>query len=209
MKIAPFLLLLFSLQIVSLSQQSPFEKPPDVEILKFRWAEATLDKASNTRSPDSVLDASQRTPQRPDTYPSPNGPRGPIKRVPTPDGTRPKSEIVKYTFFLSIKNAGVKTVARVQWACILLPKDSTEEPFREVFESKATIEPGNKKRLQETSLLVRNLTAKKNAAKAKLPTRSSFTGEDTILHIDYADGSSWDKPVNIPTFPTRKQRVTP
>src|SRR5437764_5582888 len=63
MKALSILLLFFSLSIVSTSQTpSTSEKPPDVEILKFSWAEAPSRNLAGNTFP--VLDASQRAPDR-------------------------------------------------------------------------------------------------------------------------------------------------
>jgi hypothetical protein len=173
-----------------LTSQVPANAPPGLEILKHSWTTAAPTGA-RSRPASGITNASERTPERPDVYPNTvkgeAGEKGLIKRVPDPKSTAAKVEFITITLTLTVRNTGTKTIEKIGWHYRLLSNDPAAESITGSFETKARVLPGKKARLQEATLFIRNLEAKQ-----KLPSHSSFMDEIIIVHVGYADGSSWD-----------------
>ena len=183
------------------------ERPSDVEITKFSWAEV----------PSKVLIAPSSAPVAVSTSPvsstgtrvlaDPNakGEAGPAD-VLNPSGiTQPfprsapenSRDFMAYKFSISVKNTGNKTITGVKWAYFFEPKDSMHEGLAYLFASQTKIEPRKEKTLNDS--LASNTGS---GTTIKLPSKRNQTFFDervAILRLDYADGTSWQSTAEVGT----------
>jgi tetratricopeptide (TPR) repeat protein len=169
------------------------EKPSDVQILKFSWAE-TPSKVLIAESAAVPVNAApvSATGTRVLGDPNAKNPAGPAE-IMDPSGTSlPPSksrantrDIIDYKFTASVKNTGSKTIVSVKWVYYFNPKDLAHERLAYLFNTKMEIKPGKEKTLND--VVTPN-------AQIKLPSKFNhglYTERIAILRLDYADGSSW------------------
>ena len=181
----------------ALSHSRP-EKPVDVEIIKFNWAEtpARLLVPSEgaipmTTSPVSssgtrvLADPNAKGEPGPGEILNPSG-------ITAPPPSRPSAEtkeFIAYKFSVSIRNRGTKTIVGVNWAYFFDPKDAAREGLAYLFTSKTKIPPGKEKTLNDS------LNSPRGAnVSTKLPSKHNqvlFNERVAILRLDYDDGTSW------------------
>jgi tetratricopeptide (TPR) repeat protein len=173
------------------------EKPADVEIIKFNWAEAParllVPSASAipvTTSPVSpsgtrvLADPNAKGEPGPGEILNPSGITAPPSRP-----SAETKEFIAYRFSVSIRNRGTKTIVGVKWAYFFDPKDATREGLAYRFTSKTNIPPGKEKTLNDS---LNSPTGPK--VSTKLPSKHNqalFNERVAILRLDYADGTSW------------------
>ena len=176
------------------------EKPVDIEISKFGWAEAPSQVliASSPAIPMTTSTVSA-TGTRVLADPNAKGQPGPgeilnpsgITAAPSTAPSETK-EFIAYKFSASIRNTGSKTIVGVRWAYFFDPKDAAREGFAYLFTSKTNIPPGKEKTLNDS---LGSKTGPK--ASTKLPSKHNqalFNERVAILRLDYADGTSWQGP---------------
>ena len=176
----------------------PHEKPVDIEVIKFSWAEApskvlinsSSDAIPMTTSPVSptgtrvLADPNVKGQPGPGEILNPSGITAPPAR--SPSETR---EIIAYKFSTSIRNTGNKTIVGVKWAYFFDPKDATKEGLAYLFTSKTNVPPGKEKTLNES---LNSQPGPK--VSTKLPSKHNqalFSERVAILRLDYDDGTSW------------------
>lgn len=188
MKAVLVLLLLLTLAVVSFSQTNlTSDKPADIAVLKFSWAELSP-KVRSGGSSDNRVDVSMSGSAARSAEENSKSRAVDLSSSRYPSRSD-KLKTVRYQFSLSIKNNGSKTIQAIRWGYFLYPKDQTAEPARWWFTTKAKIEPGKKKTLEGTSFLMGE------PLKVKMPssaTRSSFNEKVVIVQVDYTDGSTWE-----------------
>jgi Flp pilus assembly protein TadD len=173
------------------------EKPADIEIVKFSWAEV----------PSILLNATPGSVPVPYSNVSPTGLRvladprdkgdpGPgvlldpaVSQPSAPAPSRNTRPLKENRFTVLIKNIGSKTIAAVRWGYFFYPKDPANEVVAYVFLTKTSIAPGKQKSLTDS---VNGMGLP--ASHAKTNTRSTpalFNERVEILRLEYADGSTW------------------
>lgn len=174
------------------------DKPVDVEIIKFGWAEApskvliasSADAIPMTTSPVSpsgtrvLADPNAKGEPGPGEILNPSGITAPPARA-----SSETREFIAYKFSISIRNTGSKTIVGVKWAYFLDPKDTAREGFAYLFMSKTNIPPGKEKALSDSL----NSRTGPNVS-TKLPSKHNqalFNERVAILRLDYGDGTSW------------------
>lgn len=175
------------------------EKPSDVEVIKFSWTEGHRSVLDPTE-PSIPVYTSTVSPSG--TYvlanPAAKGDPGPAQDPtgtgrPMSGGSRPGTRVViDYKFTASIRNTGSKTIEVVHWAYHFDPKNSAQEPLAYLFASKTNIAPGKEKDLNSSVL---SIAGQKGTI--KLPsksTRAFFSERINILRLEYAGGSTWQRP---------------
>lgn len=173
------------------------EKPSDIEVVKFSWAEM----------PSTVLNVTPASVPVPYSTVSPSGTRvladptakgdpGPavlldpaVSQPGAPAPSRNTRPLIENRFTVLIRNIGSKTIAAVQWGYFFYPKDPAKGPVGYVFLTKTTIAPGKQKQLHD-SLVARELPV----GQAKMPTKHTrvlFNERIGIVRLEYTDGSTW------------------
>jgi len=178
------------------------EKPTDLEIEKFSWTEAPAKLIMAPSSGTTLVTTSAVSPTGTRVLADPNakGESGPGEILnpsgivaPPRTATENTKEFMAYTFLLSLKNTGTKTIVGVKWAYFFDPKDPAREGLAYLFVTKTNLSPGKEKTLNDsiTSSIVAN---------AKLPSKrnqSLYNERVAILRLDYADGTSWQSSANV------------
>ena len=177
--------------------RSEHTKPTDVEVLKFDWSESASQVLVAPSGHPITISSSpvSATGTRVLGTPQEKGEAGPPP-IADASGTAPASpraptaavQGVDYKFTAAIKNTGNKTIVGVQWAYFFEPKDHGDA-LCYVLNSKTNIPPSKEKTL--TDKVPSKTNPKSNG---KVPTaynRTLFNERVAILHVDYADGSSW------------------
>jgi len=176
------------------------EKPSDVEITKFSWAE-TPAKAlvAPSSAPISVSTTGvsatgtrvlgnpggEKGEGGPSQVLNPSGITTPYPRSES-DGTR---DFIDYKFNVTIKNTGSKTIVGVKWAYFMEPKNANSEALSYLFSTKTNVTPGKEKTLTDS------LNSTGRSASTKVPSKQSrdlYNERVAILRLDYADGTSWE-----------------
>jgi hypothetical protein len=175
------------------------DKPVDVEIIKFGWAEA-LSKVLIASSSGAIpITTSPVSPTGTRVLADPNakGEPGPgeilnpsgITASPPRASSENTREFIAYKFNISLKNTGTKTIVGVKWAYFFDPKDKAREGLAYLFTSKINIPPGKEKTLNDSL----KSHAGPNVS-TKLPSKHNqalFNERVAILRLDYDDGTSW------------------
>jgi Tfp pilus assembly protein PilF len=180
------------------------EKPSDVEITKFSWAEvpsraliapssAPIPVTTSAVSPTGtrvLADPNAKGESGPADVLNPSGITTPFPRS-SPENNR---DFMAYKFTISIKNTGSKSIIGVKWAYFFDPKDPAREGLAYLFMTQTKIEPGKEKTLDDS------LPSKAGSgAPTKLPSKRNqalFNERVAILRLDYADGTSWQSPAD-------------
>jgi tetratricopeptide (TPR) repeat protein len=170
------------------------EKPTDVEVIKFSWAEApskvliaqssavpvsaTAVSATGTRV---LADPNAKSQSGPAEIMDPSG-----TSLPPAKGSTNTRDVIDYKFTASLKNTGNKTIVSVKWAYYFEPKDLAHERLAYLFTTKTEIKPGKEKTLNDSVIPNGHI---------KLPNKLNqalFAERIAILRLDYADGSFWE-----------------
>jgi hypothetical protein len=186
------------------------EKPADIEIVKFSWAEG----------PSMSLNATSGSVPVPYSNVSPTGLRvladprdkgdpgpGPlldpaVSQPSAPAPSRNTKPLLENRFTVLIKNIGSKTIAAVRWGYFFYPKDPANEVVAYVFLTKTSIAPGKQKSLSDAVV-----GTALPSGQTKIPTRSTrvlFNERVEILRLEYADGSNWQSPAGLRKTPAPK-----
>ena len=180
--------------------QVEHQAPPDVEVVKFSWKEMparVLNTPSSSAIPVSTTPVSRTGlrvtggPEKGEPGPSLSGNDQFDPSSPGPPNSRESTTSVRgvdHKFTASIKNTGSKTITSVQWAYTFLPANP-HDGFAYVFTTKISIPPGKEKNLSDE---VQSMVVPASQSKApSANNRALFKERVVILHLDYADGSSW------------------
>ena len=190
------------------SARADYKKPSDVDIVKFNWKETRPQAPVPAPKPTipvttssgvsqtglRVLGNTESTSQPgPPPFLDPLNSGLPPPREPTVKSVRG----LYYQFTTTIRNAGTKTIAGIEWAYAFYPKDRSQ-PIAYTFTTKANIPPGKDRELTDQILSTVN-----SKANPKFPTKDNrelFDEKIVILRLDYSDGSSWQisRPANSP-----------
>ena len=186
------------------ASRTQHEKPADVEIIKFNWAEtpARLLVPSESAIPMTTSPVSSSG-TRVLADPNAKGEPGPGEIL-NPSGiTAPPAkpsaetkEFMAYKFSVSMRNRGTKTIVGVNWAYFFDPKDAAREGLAYLFLSKTNIPPGKEKTLNDS---LNSPTGPR--VSTKLPSKHNqalFTERVAILRLDYDDGTSWQSTAAAP-----------
>ena len=174
------------------------DKPSDLEITKFSWAEVP----SKLITPSSSTIAVSTSPVSPTgtrvlADPNAKGESGPADVLnpsgitqPFPRDSRENSrDFMAYKFTVSVKNIGSKTITGVKWAYFFEPKDPAHEGLAYLFTSQTNIESGKEKTLNDS--LASNAGSAITAKRPSKRNQALFNERVAILRLDYADGTSW------------------
>jgi hypothetical protein len=181
------------------------EKPSDVVVVKFSWAEAPSKVlVAPSSAPIAVTtSAVSATGTRVLADPNAKGEGGP-EQILNPSGitaTAPRTasestrEFIDYKFTLALKNTGSKEIVGVRWAYFFDPKDPARESLAYLFQTKTNIPPGKEKTLNDSL----GSSQSGGAGQGKLPSKHNtalFNERVAILRIDYADGTFWQSPAD-------------
>jgi len=172
-------------------------KPTDVEVLKFDWSESASQMLVAPSAPSMSVSSSpvSATGTRVLGSPQEKGEAGPPP-IADASGTAPAAPRaatatvrgVDYKFTASIKNTGTKTIVAVQWAYFFDPK-APGESVCYLLTTKTSIAPGKEKTL--TDKVPSKVNPKGGVKEPTAYNRTLFNERVVILHLDYADGSSW------------------
>lgn len=187
------------------------QKPSDVEVVKFSWAETPstiLIAPSSPSIPVSTSTVSQSG-TRVLADPTSKGQPGPgdipdLTSTGLPGGPMPSGNtrtVLDYKFTALIKNTGSKTIQGVQWGYVFDPKDPAHEALAHVFATKTNIAPGKEKSLHDS--IPGSATP---SGRAKVPTKKTrdfYIERIVILRLDYADGATWESTAASGTQKTR------
>jgi tetratricopeptide (TPR) repeat protein len=182
-----------------------YEKPPDVEIIKFSWTEAPskiLVRPSSspiavTTSPVSasgtrvLADPNAKGDPGPPEVTDASGTSVPSRRN-SGENTR---DVMDYKFTISLRNSGSKTIVAVKWAYFFEAKDPAHEGLAYSFLTKTNIAPQKEKTLSDSIL---SAIGQKSAMKT--PSKHNegiFKERVSILRLDYADGSFWQSAADV------------
>ena len=180
------------------------EKPADVEITKFSWAEMPSKELLKSEAPIAVTTSPvSPTGTRVLANPGAKGEPGPGEIL-NPSGitttsSRPPGEktrdFIDYKFSISIKNASSKTIVGVTWAYFFESKNVSSESLSYLFTSKSSIAPGKEKTLNDS------LNSSRGSANSgKLPSKHNqalYTERAAILRLEYADGTFWQSAAKV------------
>jgi hypothetical protein len=189
------------------------EKPTDVEITKFSWAEAPTKELLGPSAAPITVTTSPVSPTgtRVLANPGVKGDPGPGEIL-NPSGittttSRPPEErtrnVIDYKFSISLKNNGSKTIVGVTWAYFFEPKNPSSENLSYLFSSKTSIAPEKEKTLNE--LLNSNHGSSKSG---KLPSKHNqalYNERAAIIRLEYSDGTSWQRAADVATPTTGVQ----
>jgi hypothetical protein len=180
------------------TSQPRYEKPSDVEIIRFSWTEG-LAKVLVPSAPTIAITTSpvSATGTRVLADPSAKGEPGPREVAEASGGNLPPGgestastrDTLEYRFFASIRNTGSKTIVAVKWAYFFEPKDSAHEGLAYLFVTKTEIKPGKEKALKDS------IPINSPKGSMKMPHKNNqalFNERVELLRLDYADGSSWE-----------------
>ena len=177
--------------------RSEHTKPTDVEVLKFDWSESASQVllAPSGQSMSVSSSPVSATGTRVLGTPQEKGEAGPPP-IADASGTAPASprapmstvQGIDYKFTASIKNTGNKTITAVQWAYFFEPKDHSDAVCY-VLNTKTNIPPSKEKNLTEK--VPSKAHPKSTTKEPTAYNRTLFNERVVILHLDYADGSSW------------------
>ena len=96
-----------------------------------------------------------------------------------------------YRYKVALRNDGVKTIKSIDWDYLFLDPMTQQEVARHQFTSDETVKPGKSKEISVLYLIPPvKLVSAQMLNKKKLP----FTGRVVVAHIQYSDGSSWQRP---------------
>jgi Flp pilus assembly protein TadD len=175
------------------------EKPSDLEITKFSWAEvpSRIAVAPSSSTIGITTSPVSATGTRVLADPNAKGESGPAEvlnpsgiTTPFPSASTENSrDFMAYKFTISVKNNGSKTITSVRWAYFFEPKDPAREGLAYRFVTQTDIGPG-KEKLLNNSLPPHS----GSGTPVKLPSKRNqalFNERVAILRLDYADGTSW------------------
>ena len=176
----------------------PHEKPVDIEVIKFSWAEAPSKVLIASSSAAIPITTSPVSPTGTRVLANPNakGQPGPGEIL-NPSGiTAPLStassetrEFIAHKFSASIRNTGRKTIVGVKWGYFFDPKDTAREGLAYLFMSKTNIPPGKEKTLNNS--LNSNTGPKVSTRLPSKHNQALFNERVVILKLEYDDGTSW------------------
>jgi len=174
-----------------------YEKPFDVEIIKFSWTEG-LSRVLIPSSPVIGITTSpvSATGTRVLADPTAKGEPGPPEVGDSSGRSLPHAgastagtrDAIEYKFFASIRNTGSKTIVAVKWAYFFEPKEVAHERLAYLFMTKPNIKPGKEKTLNDSI----PTDSPKGSIKMPHKNQAPFNERIAILRLDYADGSSWE-----------------
>ncbi len=189
--------------------RSEHKKPSDVEVLKFDWSESASQVLVAPSAPPISVSSTpvSASGTRVLGNPQEKGEAGPPP-IADASGTAPASSRaptatvrgIDYKFTAAIKNTGNKTIVAVEWAYFFEPKDPGDT-LCYLFTTKTNIAPGKEKTLTDK---VSKLNPKTINKVPTAYTRTLFNERVVILHLDYADGSSWQS-----SGPPSAQKTSP
>ena len=172
-----------------------YQKPTDVSVLKFSWAE-TPSKVLIAESSAVPVNAAPVSATGTRVLGDPNAKNQPgPAEIMDPSGTSlPPSknsntstkDIIEYKFTAATKNTGSKTIVFIKWAYYFDPKDLAHDPLAYLFSTKTEIRPGKEKVFSD--VVIPN-------GHTKLPSKLNhglYSERVAILRLDYSDGSFWE-----------------
>ena len=100
----------------------------------------------------------------------------------------------RYVFIYkaTIKNAGSKAIKSIDWDYVFLDRGTENEVGRQQFTSEEKISPGKTKELVVT--ITKPPTKTNSLTALNENERGALDGRVIVVRIDYADGTSWQRP---------------
>jgi hypothetical protein len=201
------LALLFALAAtVSNAQSSISSEPPGAEVTRFSWSKERIgwekdpfggpienfdEVRARTRNEKRIEDAKRGNSAEIDK----------IKREARADAANidakhkgtTRSRYV-FVYKATVKNSSNKAIKSIDWDYIFLDRDTETEIGRQQFTSEEKISPGKTKEL--TITITKPPTQTISLTALNNNERGTLNGQVVLMRIDYADGTSWQRPGN-------------
>ena len=97
-----------------------------------------------------------------------------------------------FVYKATVKNAGSKAIKSIDWDYVFLEHGTENEIGRQQFTSEEKISPGKSKELVVT--ITKPPTKTISLTSLNNNERGSLDGRVILVRIDYADGTSWQRP---------------
>ena len=198
-----FSLVILLALIASIAKAQSAVEPPGVEVTRISW---NKDRIGWERDPFSgpienfdEVRARQRNERRIEDAKRGNSAEiDKIRREAKADAaniaTQHKAPPSRYVFVYkaTIKNSGNKVIKTIDWDYVFFDRATEAEIGRQQFTSDEKITPGKAKELIVTTRKPPTQTISLTALNKD--ERGSLDGRVIIVRIDYADGTSWQRP---------------
>jgi len=198
-----FSLVILLALIASIAKAQSAVEPPGVEVTRISW---NKDRIGWERDPFSgpienfdEVRARQRNERRIEDAKRGNSAEiDKIRREAKADAaniaTQHKAPPSRYVFVYkaTIKNSGNKVIKTIDWDYVFFDRATETEIGRQQFTSDEKITPGKAKELIVTTRKPPTQTISLTALNKD--ERGSLDGRVIIVRIDYADGTSWQRP---------------
>jgi hypothetical protein len=192
---------------VSIAQQpvsAPANDPAKLEVVKFSWSKERIgwerdpfggpienfdEVRARTRNERRIDDAKRGGSAEVDK----------IKREAKADAAniaaKHKDTPSRYVFVYktTIKNLSDKAIKSIDWDYVFLDRSTQEEIGRREFTSEEKISPGKSKELTVTITKPPTQTISLTALNTN--ERNTLVEQVIVVRIDYADGTSWQRPM--------------
>jgi hypothetical protein len=196
MRLAVIFLVLLCAGVVC-AQQS------DIEVVKFSWSKERIgwqrDPFSGPIENFDETRARQRNEKRiEDAKRGSSSEIDKIRREAKADAANIEAKHAdtpsRYVFIYkaTIKNAGSKAIKSIDWDYVFLDRGTENEVGRQQFTSEEKISPGKTKELVVTITKPPTKTISLTALNEN--ERGTLDGHVIVVRIDYADGTSWQRP---------------
>ena len=199
------LLILIALGAAIANAQSPANSvaAPGAEVTKFNWSKERIgwerDPFSGPIENFDETRARQRNERRIEDAKRGNSAEiDKIRREAKADAAniaaKHKDAPSRYVFVYkaTVKNSSNKVIKSIDWDYIFLDRGTETETGRQQFTSEEKIAPGKTRELVVTISKPPTHTVSLTALNNK--ERASLDGHVIIVRIDYADGTSWQRP---------------
>jgi len=176
---------------------------PDIEVVKFSWSKERIgwerDPFGGPIENFDEVRARQRNEKRIEDAKRGNSAEiDKIRREAKADAAnieaKHQDSPSRYAFVYkaTIKNAGSKAIKSIDWDYVFLDRGTENEVGRQQFTSEEKISPGKTKELVVTITKPPTKTISLTALTDN--ERGTLDGRVIVVRIDYADGTSWQRP---------------
>ena len=190
--------------VISGQSPAPSTNSSGIEVLKFSWSKDRIGWENDPfRGPIENFDemrARTRNEKRiTDAKRGGSGGADQLKRVADADAAniasqhQATSSRYVFSYKANVRNLSSKTITSIDWDYVFLDKISNEELGRHEFTNDEKIGPGKSKELTVT--ITKPPTQTISLTALNTGERASLDERVVIMRVDYADGTSWQRPM--------------
>jgi hypothetical protein len=203
MKYFSLVLLLALTATVSSAQSSISSDPPAAEVTRFSWSKERIGWEKDpfggpVENFDEVRVRTRNEKRIEDAKRGGSAGADKVRREAKADAAniaaKRKDTRSRYVFVYkaTVKNSSNKAIKSIDWDYIFLERGTETEIGRQQFTSEEKISPGKTKELTVT--LTKPPTQTISLTALNNHEREALQGQVVLVRIDYADGTSWQRP---------------